>query len=857
MYIRLFFFACLLFVFSSCSTKKKTWAHRQYHNTTAKYNGYFNGNESLKRGVKKIQENHKDDYTIVLPIYKWGDLKSAKSTHSYMDKAIRKASIVIQRHSIKIRGKEYCKWIDDNYLLIGKAYFYKGEYEEAIKTFNYIKNEYNKNEIRFDAAVWLIKSYSQNKDFVAAEVELEKLKNERKLPKKIEKELTIVSADYYLKQKNFALALDELKKLTSRIKSKRKKARYNYILAQIYQANNNYSSAKIKYKEVVRAASEYDMVFNAKMNLALSSGTGTKDGDKMRRELLKMTKDDKNKEYLDQIFYTIGELDINNQDTTSAIEHYLLSTENSLTNDGQKALSFLSLAEIEYTRTNYEASKTYYDSTVYYMHDNFRDQEEIKTKHNTLVSLMSHLEVINLEDSLQGLARLPQQELMEKINQAIQEEIKKEREELQEQQSRQRAMYNSNRNGGRGEQFGGNTSGGKWYFYNPATLSFGMSEFRKKWGKRKLEDDWRRKDKKTANNFEGDTTSTDSSRVSSSNKKDPKYYLEKIPKTEKDFEISDSKIKESIYQAAIIYRDELSEIKKSTTMFLQIPSKYPEDDQYSPLSYYNVYLNYIKQKKTEKAKKTKVALLKEYPESICAKMLLDPNAEYSVFEKLNKTEKKYQDTYDDFLSKKYQKVILNTSEIIDDQYKVKYTLLRSLSYAALNNIEGVEGELKKIKEFAPESQTLSYVNELLQTMKDPSKMIKANKRAESNSLYFFKENTPHISVVILPKKGIDINFFKTKMSDYHLEDFENEVFEINTMLMGIEKHVLIVKSFRSASEAMSYNELLVSSELLKTSLNNVNYKLFAMSLENFKEFYKNKDIKGYAKFFKNNYTNIK
>jgi hypothetical protein len=125
----------VLLILSSCSTKKKSWVSRQYHNTTAKYNGYFNGNESIKSGVKKIHKNYIDDYTTILPLYKIGDLAKAKKTHSYMDKAIKKGSIVIQRHSMKIKGKEYCKWIDDNYLLVGKAYFYKGEFDEAIKTF--------------------------------------------------------------------------------------------------------------------------------------------------------------------------------------------------------------------------------------------------------------------------------------------------------------------------------------------------------------------------------------------------------------------------------------------------------------------------------------------------------------------------------------------------------------------------------------------------------------------------------------------------------------------------------------------------------------------------------------------------
>ena len=264
-----------------------------------------------------------------------------------MDKAIKKGSIVIQRHSMKIRGKEYCKWIDDNYLLVGKAYFYKGEFDEAIKTFSFIKNEYNKNEIRFNASLWLAKSYVQKEDYVSAEMELGEIENEKKFPKKLEIELAKVTADYYLQQKNFPLALDQLKILDKLINKKRKKARYNYIMAQIYQQNNNYKAATKKYETVIKSNSDYEMTFNAKMNLARSLESGSKDLDNMRKKLLKMTKDDKNREYLDQIYYTLAEIDINNNDTISAINNYTLSTINSVQNIPQKAMSFLSLGEIE------------------------------------------------------------------------------------------------------------------------------------------------------------------------------------------------------------------------------------------------------------------------------------------------------------------------------------------------------------------------------------------------------------------------------------------------------------------------------------------------------------------------------
>ena len=277
------FLAVFVLFSAACSTKKKSWVNRQYHNTTAKFNGYFNGNESIKLGIKKIHENYTDDYTTILPLYKTGNLAKEKKSHSYMDKAIKKGSIVIQRHSMKIRGKEYCKWIDDNYLLVGKAYFYKGEFDEAIKTFNFIKNEYNKNEIRFNASLWLVRSFVQKQDFIAAEIEITEIENNRKFPNKLKNKLSLVVADYYLKQDNFPLALHEIQKSIQNIKKKKTQVRLHYISGQILQNNKNFKQARKHYETVIRLNPEYEMVFNAKMNLARSLEADSRDAEKTRR----------------------------------------------------------------------------------------------------------------------------------------------------------------------------------------------------------------------------------------------------------------------------------------------------------------------------------------------------------------------------------------------------------------------------------------------------------------------------------------------------------------------------------------------------------------------------------------------
>ena len=847
------FLAVLLLFSAGCSTKKKSWVNRQFHNTTAKYNGYFNGNESIKRGIKKLEESFVDDYTIILPVFKTGDLKKSKNTHSYMDKAIKKGSIVIQKHSMKIKGKEYCNWIDDNYLMVGKSYFYKGEFEDAIKTFSFIKNEYNKNEIQFDASLWLIRALVEKKDFMTADVELDELTNNRKFPKKLDVDLAKISADFYLQQANYELALEQLVKIDKLIKRKNKKVRYNYIMAQLYQLQSNFRSAKNKYEQVLKSSPEYEMVFNAKMNLARSLESGSRDTQKMRQKLLKMTKDDKNKEYLDQIYFTLAEMDINNSDTLAAIDNYLLSTVNSIENNTQKSLSFLALAKIDYNRSFYKDAKINYDSTLFYMDEDFRDYESAKEKHKILQELVYHLDVISLQDSLQTLVGLPKAELSQAINKLIQAEVEKEREALEAERSKQQMMYENNRNGGRGEQFGNNTSGGKWYFYNPATLSFGLSEFRKIWGKRKLEDDWRRKDKKIVNVFEIDSIASDSVKLVTQNKKDPNYYLEKLPKTEEDLAISNKMIKESTYQAGVIYKNSLKEYNKSSALFMSLLSRFPYDKNYGALAYYNVYINDLELGKHQEAEVMKNLLLHNFPNSVYAQLLTNPNFQDQLINLQTEDELAYQDVYQMFVAEQYIQVIEKCKLVSDDDYQSKYLFLKALSFSALKDSSECINILDMIVSIDKDPRIIKEAVYLLEAIKNPEKMKKANEQALTESPYLFRSGNSHMSLFILPKEGVDINYLKTLISDYHTNYFENEVFEISAMLMGSDKHLLMIKTFDNSSDVVVYNQLIMENVDIVNQLNKSDYKVLAISFDNFKEFYKNKDVEGYYNFFKKNY----
>ena len=310
-------------------------------------------------GVKKLHSTYSDDFTTTIPVFPTGDLKKATKIHPNMTRAIKKGSVVIQRHSMKIKGKEYCKWIDDNYLLVGKAYFYKGDFEEAIKTFSFIINEYKKNEIRFESSLWLARSFVEKRDFTSAKSLIKELSKDRKFPEKLERQLTLISADLYLRDNDFIAAEAELISAIDLTGSNKKKLRLNYILAQLYQYSNNYALAKKHYKLVLKSSPEYEMAFNAKMNLARSLEGNDADSKKIRQELLKMIKDDKNIEYLDQLYYTLAQMDVNIKDTVSAKEKYLLSALSSVENVSQKSLSYLALAKLYFSVGQYKSAYSF------------------------------------------------------------------------------------------------------------------------------------------------------------------------------------------------------------------------------------------------------------------------------------------------------------------------------------------------------------------------------------------------------------------------------------------------------------------------------------------------------------------
>ena len=292
------------------------------------------------------------------------------------------------------------------------------------------------------------------------------------------------------------------------------------------------------------------------------------------------------------------------------------------------------------------------------MQEDYRLYPSTYKQYSILTELVINLNTIQLQDSLVQLALLPRAELNSVIKKIIDKEIEKENLEREKEILKRKNLSQGNVFGNRNEQFGNNTSGGKWYFYNPATLSFGLSEFTKKWGKRKLEDDWRRKNKKSTKLTIEDSSATVKS--GSQNTKDPQFYLDQIPTTPEDFMLAREKIANACYQAAIIYKYDLLKIDKSNEMLSKIFSIVDVDTSFVPMAYYNLYLNYLEQNKKTQAESIKNSLLAEYPQSVFSKIILDPQYLNSLEDLNSKEDDIYENTYITFLDQNYLETLSNT-----------------------------------------------------------------------------------------------------------------------------------------------------------------------------------------------------
>ncbi len=876
---------------AACSTEKDAWINRTYHNVTAHYNGYWNAKELIKETMTTFETGYSENYDEIIPVFIYPNEEEAKNFKSPMDTAIRKCETVIFKHQMpekkvgQFKRTEWCDWIDDNWFVIGESQFYKADFDKSLKKFEFIEKQYPTEEIIYDARLWQAKVHMEQGNFPAAKSILdelqeemdeqaaaseEKKKKEKKVKKKkskykgkrrkkrksptsdkeeetgppeftedFEREYYPVLADYYIRKKEFGKAEEALEKSIEVVKDRQFKTRLIFILAQIKHKQNNPEASEL-YAEVVKRNPKYDMAFVAKINKALAFSGG--DRNKVKAELRKMIKDEKNADYLDQIYYALGDLELQDGNKSEGIEYLELSVKSSTSNPKQKSKSFLRLGKLFYESKDYIKAQKYYDSTLSVLDQSHPEYETIEFQNISLTELVGHLNTANHQDSLLGLCELSENELNKHIQDQIDDLIAKR--QAEEEEAMAAALTPSG---------GGNLAAkGNFWSQNEKLRDNGFTKFKEVWGPRPNEDNWRRSDKSAV--FTDDNTNSNGE-----DKEDPlltiDYYKKDLPC---GIPTKEKKAQEDVingyYNAATIYKQKLDDPEGAKKTFQKLEKYLPH--ALSVESLYQVYLIDKEAGNTAGMNKYKDWILKDYPDTEYAKLIENPNYAEELNSATQKEEEEYQKIYNKFIAKDYAGTITDIDKrltIEDNPLSCKYLYMKALAVGYSNpdpeDLSPIEDALEDVIANCTDEVIVAQSQATLDKLRNVQSVIDAKTGA---STYIYDTEAKHFFVLVFPNEAGSVNQAKSKVSDLNIASFSTKSLETKSSFIDENNQLIIVKPFNNKDEAMDYYLTFKVNEKQVKKLKDFDY--FVITDKNFSALFLEKDIEAYLNFFNKNYT---
>lgn len=662
----------LLIVFSfiaGCSTRIDTPSNRKLQNLSARFNYIYNSNIILKDYEDKLSQNYGASFEDILPVYLIPEENS--TDNSQLKEIIAKAQAVISE-------KTFSNYLDEAYLLLGKVYYYQNFQFSAAEYFNYVYKAFPDVKGRkLNGLNWKARSEMQlGNDVTPIIKEIDSI---IKLDKKIDAASHATIAQWYINHLKYKEAIVHLSAALKGKTLKQEKERWTYILAQLYEKTDDFKKSVKFYNKVARSNAPFNLYFNAHLNRVKLQSQLSPDSIDQQSLILALLKDDKNDDYVDQIFYKAAELYAENGDLINAEKYYKLSAQRSINNKYQQGLAYLRLAELNFSsKKDYLTSKLYFDSALTTLPKTYIGYSGIEKKSNSLGFLSVRFERITWQDNLQLLATLAENERLKKIEEWIGPEEKK------IEVSENKGTDNSNQTT--------ISSGSTFYFSNPTAMAIGFSDFKKKWGNRILEDNWRQSTKSSINqnnNVVDNKTETINPAVNLDREERIKYYLDNFPKNESDFQKSNEIIKNSLFEIAGFYFQELNEPKEAIKYYEELLRRFPNFAKRDAV-YYSLYRSY-EELDSVKVDFFKSKLLSEFPNSAYTKAVLDPLANFKESQVELKVQELYNSVYLNFEEKEYLEVIKKTDSIAvefpNNQLKAQYDYLKAIAIGRTNKID--------------------------------------------------------------------------------------------------------------------------------------------------------------------------
>jgi len=920
----------LIVLLTSCTSTKNTSGTRWYHSFNTKYNVYFNGNEAFNESLKTQLESYTENYSEMILMYPVSALSKDKTTSGgSFDKAIEKAVKAIKMHSIQTKPerkqnkqnnpqyrefmnrKEFNPFLHNAWMLMAKSQFYNGDFLEAASSFSYISRLYESQpEIAIPAKLWKARCYTElgwfyDADDIFLKLNIDELSNNQK------NLFASIYADHLIKQKQYAEAIPYMKTTVQSEKNKRQRARGKYLLGQLYNATEQKELAYKTFGEVSRSNPPYVLELSARIRQTEVYPGG--DINKMSKQLNSMTKSSKNKDYLDQIYYALGNVYMTVPDTVNAIQSYELGVEKSTHGGINKALNQIKLGDIYFNQQKYLNAQPNYSEALGQLKKGDEAYPRVAKRSEALDALVIHFEAVELQDSLQRLSRMTEEERLVVVNKIIEDLIKKEKEE---QEKAKRDDYLAKQENLWGEQqanrpnaqaVGGITPPGEldaFYFYNQQIVTIGKNTFQQKWGRRNLEDDWRRRNKSnplfdspeteelstadTANDQEGNDTAPESNDDSeaaisqssdapetSSDPKDPQFYLQQIPVTEEELAASDLIISNGLFNMGIIYKDLLEDNNLALETFKTLNTRFPNHEN-KQMTYYYTYLIHWQEGNMEMANLYKAKIRAEFPETDLAIAMADPDYEYNQKRMNVVQDSLYQQTYADYLEGKTMNIRNNyewfSAKYNQSELMPKFMFLNALSYAQTNEPDIFKNLLKDLIEKYPKDDVTGLASEmikgfqrgLLLSASGDNMLARGSifnihfgsegEEAVSDSTLLFSTETanPHELVLVYPKGSLNDNLLLYAVAGFNFGNFMINDFDLERTVVG-EVGILRIKGFNSQEEVILYLQRIWQPDGYAQEWGQM-VVMVPISEENYSTLMKGKSLEEYMTFFETHFA---
>jgi len=680
-------------------------------NITTKFNILYNANKLLQEAEQNRINTYKENYQDLLPVFIEPSETSVAANGKLMDSIIQKAITIIN-------DKSDSKYVNDAYFLMARAHYEKGNYYNAAEFFTYVVNTVkpNSDDLLEMSLAWKSRSLLQIGYLKQLSNILDSAFDAASTHKHPATLTAAVQAKYDLETGNIDHAIQSLDAAIQTSKNRKEKLRWHYLMGQLLQKKRDYNHAYLHFDKVVKSNASFEMAFNAELQqVFMNKENGDSSLLNTVSRLKKMIRNDKNKGFTDQIYYIIGEAHLQYGQEEEAFKNFNFSLREPSTNNFQRAITYLKMADLFFDQGAYTISKHYYDSTATLIDSNFPNYQLIQAKINNLDGLVLYLNTISSQDQLQALAKLTETERIKVIDSLFNQKKAKELAATETKTAnRQTPSSNFQHQFTLQNSAAGTNAGNSFYFNNPTAVSTGLSAFKRRWGNRPLEDDWRLKNKNIVQTAGVRLPNEETDNATSNELKaleEKENFVKAIPLTEESRLASDKKIITAYLKLGEIYRDELQDKAAAAKTYTALLDRFPHLSE-KDLVMYNLYRLYSELDNPQK-EHYKKELLSTSPESVYAKIVRDPSYLNKLDEESQILNELYSKAYDLYITKNYQEVITLTDSVIfivNSEHKTaigsQLSYLKALAMGRTNSVEVFEKELQKIQQQYPDNELI-------------------------------------------------------------------------------------------------------------------------------------------------------